>query len=376
METSNEYLEQINEILSLLKEQSKRKAVLELLLGFSDNEEMRKVFLKTDIAKIMIRQLESEDTTDRDLILQIMINLSCEEIFQAKFIELNAIYRITHLLMQKIDKEVLKDDGEKKDNFDIATLSTKNDVDMKLIFDKYVINSETIKKNSTGGFQEVPYYFMILTNLTISEAGQKKFLNVEDEKITGIIFMKVLDKFFQYIYNEEFNFCSSLFANISSLKVGRELILEHKIFKIFLIHFDKMNNFKIVNLLRIIRNCCFEFETYKDDLLINDAILFSYLIKILVLTNITEKKELLDIGIFHIDNIYFPHFNQEAAQLDKETINDLVIDIFLVLTNIEEAISLMKSKDLYKAIKQIGVRIGDSENITNRLFVINNYLEN
>jgi hypothetical protein len=112
---------------------------------------------------------------------------------------------------------------------------------------------------------------MLLTNLTISEKGQAKFLNTENEKIKGIVLMKVLDKFFENIYSQDFNFCSNLLANATSHKEGRLLILENNIFKIFLIHFDKLNNFKITNMLRIFRNCCFEFEKHKDELLVYDV---------------------------------------------------------------------------------------------------------
>jgi hypothetical protein len=320
----------------------------------------------------MIRQLEAEDSEDRDLILQIIINLSGEENFQKTFISLNTIYRMCYLFMQRVEKELDSNRIEGISQF-YELRENKNKIDIKLILEKYVINPESI---NTGSLNEIPYYFMILTNLTISEEGQNKFLNLEDDKIQGIIFMKILDKYFQYIYNEEFNFCSNLIANISSIKEGRVMILEYKIFKILLIHFDKLNNFKIINTLRIIRNCSFEYEAFKDELLINDTKLFSYLIKILVLTNITDKKELQNIGISHIDEIYFPNFKPELAYQEKENINDLIFDIFLIFTNFEKGIDEMKNKDLYKAIQQVKSRLGEDENLKDRLFVINNYLEN
>lgn len=245
-----------------------------------------------------------------------------------------------------------------------------------LVEEKYVIDPENISKHSAGNLKEVPYYFMILSNLTVSEEGQKKFFNSDDEKIKGIVFLKILDKFFQYAYHEEFNFCSNLIANITSLKEGRTFLLDLKLFKVILYHFDKLNNFKVINMLRIIRNCCFEFETHKEDILMKDAVLFSYLIKIFVLTNIKEKKELQTLGIAHIDEIYFTHFSHELAQDNKDTITDLIIDIFLVLTNVEEAVEHMKKKDLYKAITELSHRLPNDTHLRDRLFVINNYLEN
>jgi hypothetical protein len=378
MEKEDATIDQIKTLLNFIKEKDKRKTVLEVLLGISDNEDLQRIFLKTDFAKTMIRQLEAEDTEDRELILQIIINLSGGDYVQKQFLELNTIFRISQLLLERIGKEVTKESENQNsdDIYDLVSGGKKEGANIQYILNKYVIDSESIKKSSRGEFFEVPYYLMILTNLTIPEEGQKKFLNFGDEKIEGIIFMKVLDKFFQYIYNDEFNFCSNLIANISSLKKGRQMILEFKIFKIFLLHLDKLNNFKIVNLLRVIRNCCFEYEAHKDEILIKNALLFSYLMKILILVNITDKKELQDVGIFHIDSIYFTHFDPEAAQIEKETINDLIVDTFVILTNLPEAIDHMKSKDLHKAFSIIGNRISTNENLINRIFVINTFLEN
>jgi hypothetical protein len=216
---------------------------------------------------------------------------------------------------------------------------------------------------------------MLLTNLTITEEGQNRFLNTENEKIKGIVFMKVLDKFFENLYNDEFNFCSNLIANITSCKEGRELLLEYNIFNIFLIHFDKLNNFKVTNILRIFRNCVFEFEKYKEQLLSNDAKMFNLIIKILLLTNVTHKKELLDIGLSYIDEIYLPSFDTDIAASEREVINDIIIDIFLVLTNDEEAVKFMREKELKKIIDLIKNRLTEDDNLKDRLFVITNYLE-
>jgi hypothetical protein len=128
--------------------------------------------------------------------------------------------------------------------------------------------------------------------------------------------------------------------------------------------------------LRIFRNCCFEFETYKEQLLVSDAKLFSLLIKVLIVTNLSSGKEIQEIGLEHIDEIYFTHLNQEAFLQEKETINDLIIDIFLVLTNLQDAIDLMKEKGLGKVLGKIKSRLQEDENLRDRLFVISNYLEN
>jgi len=250
---------------------------------------MRKLLLLTDICRIMIREVEAENE-NRDLVLQIMINLSGDELFQPRLLEFNSIYRISNLLYQKMPKEL----GSQNSNSDKENLkkeidlfamehglldykSKEENIKVKFSLEKYQIDSEANKelfnRNSNGTivFKEIPYYLMILSNLTISEEGQKKFLNVEDEKIKGVVFMKIIEKFFDNIYAPEFDFCSNLLANATALKEGRCLLLELQIFKIFLKSFDKMNNHKIVNILRLFRNCCFEFEAFKEELLINNV---------------------------------------------------------------------------------------------------------
>ena len=67
----------------------------------------------------MIRQLENEDSQDRDLVLQIIINLSSEEKFQKIFLSLNSSYRICQLLFSRIEKD-MKKEKEPEDVFDVS----------------------------------------------------------------------------------------------------------------------------------------------------------------------------------------------------------------------------------------------------------------
>ncbi len=147
---------------------------------------------------------------------------------------------------------------------------------------------------------------MLLCNLSSYEKGQISLLDLqnEEEKFHGVVFFRLLDKFFEYIHHNSFNFCSSIVANVSSLKQGREIILSNKIFQIFLIRFDRMNAMKTMNIMRFIRNCSFEYEKYVDDFLSNDGILFKYLIKLLCIINSSEDKGNL-IKNEELDNICF-----------------------------------------------------------------------
>lgn len=352
-----------------------------------DNEEMRKLLLLTDICRIMIREVEAEDNSNRDLILQIMINLSSDELFQPRLIEFNSIYRICSILYKKLQTNQEKESI--KNEIDLFAMEhglleeknkTSDNVKVNFQLEKYQIDSEVNKEifnNSKNDiFKEIPYYLMILSNLTISEEGQKKFLNVEDEKIKGVVLVKIIDKFFENILAPEFDFCSNLLANSTALKEGRTTLLDLQIFQIFLKCFDKMNNHKVLNTLRLFRNCCFEFETYKDELLINNGILFNLIIKIFILANANSRKDLENIGIEKIDGIYFPDFKIEKANEEREIINDLIVDIFLILTNEPQAVEYMKEKNLLEAFNKMKIRETNDENLKDRIFVICNYLEN
>jgi hypothetical protein len=276
-----------------------------MLLSLIDNEEMRKNLVETDICRIIIREVEA-DNDHRELVLQIMINLSGDELFQKKFLEFNSIYRICNLLYQKLPKELESEKSQLRKEvdlfaFDHGLLDPDNDsgkVKVNFQMEKYLINPKTNSDgslNSNHVFKEVPYYLMILTNLTISEEGQKKFLNLEDEKIKGIVFLKLLEKFFDNVYSPEFDFCANLIANATALKEGRVLLLELEVFKVFLVNLDKMNNHKVINLLRVFRNCCFEFEKFKDDLLIYNVFIknikyYLYLTLFFLIFNLTIGK--------------------------------------------------------------------------------------
>ncbi len=71
----------------------------------------------------MIRQIENDESQDRELILQIIINLSSDENFQNVFLDLNAPYRLCYLLFNRIDKEIVKEKKETEINEEIFDLA-------------------------------------------------------------------------------------------------------------------------------------------------------------------------------------------------------------------------------------------------------------
>ena len=112
-----------------------------------------------------------------------------------------------------------------------------------------------------------------------------------------------------------------------------------------------MNSMKTMNIIRLIRNCSFEYKDYVKDFLEKDSIMFKYLIKLLCLINNADDDKL---GIEEIDNIIFTNFDvKEMTEDDKEIMNDLIVDVFLILTNSPEAVNEMKNKKVKECIELI-----------------------
>ena len=367
------YKNQIKSILECLKSPMARPKALEAILGLCESEELTEIFISLELPKIMVRLLENEDIKEKDQVLQILINISGKESYLPHFLKINTIHRILNLIFKTIKHEFEEKDKEK--NIKIEKYESPDDVilesldkmlgkdllyengkifDVKMEFDKYVINAD--KVTDLKGMENETFlnlYFMFLCNLTSYEPGQKNMLDLQNENknFHGVVFFKLLDKFFEYIYHNSFNFCSAIIANISSLKEGRKLILENKIFKIFLIRFDKMNAMKTINIIRLIRNCSFEYKDYVQDFLEKDSIMFKFLIKLLCLINNADDDKL---GIEEIDNIYFNNFDvKDLTEDDKETLNDLIVDVFLILTNSAEAVDEMKNKKVKECIELV-----------------------
>ena len=383
---------QIKAIIECLKSPAARKQALEIILGLIESKELTDIFIEIELPKIMIRLVENEDIKEKDIIIQILINLSTNEKYLDSFLKLNTFHRILSIVFHLIKTELNKED-KTYDNVDDLILDSldnnpllKNgqEFNVNFEFEKYVINSSKI--TDPHGFENETYlnlYFIILSNLTSFDVCKEYFLdlNNSNKNVHGILFFKLLDKYFENIQNNSFNFCSSLISNVTSIKEGRILILENKIFKIFLILFEKMNKMKIINNLRLIRNCVFEYEKFIDEILIKDGILINFLEKILLLNNNYDNKNIFD----NLNNINFNEFENEINNNnnneEKEIINELIMDIFLILSNNNKSVNEMKNKNLLKIIENLEEKLKDIknnnenlENMKDRLMVLKDIL--
>ena len=102
---------------------------------------------------------------------------------------------------------------------------------------------------------------MLLTNITISEEGQKHL--VGEGKTKGLIVENLFGMFSFFLKSATFDFISNVLANITGVKEGRDLIYEHKIFEkiVDMIRYEKVNHHRRKHLLECLRNLAFEYES-------------------------------------------------------------------------------------------------------------------
>ena len=396
--TKQVYKSQLSSVIECIKSPLAREKSLEALLSLCNSEELIDIFIELELPKIMIRCLENEDIKEKELILKILINISGIEKYIKSFIEINVFHRLLSIIFKIIKNNYDTNNNKDKtydnvddlilDSLDMNSQNLNNNnnnnisFDVKMVFDKYELHNINLIK----GFENETYlnlYFIILSNLTSFDVCKEYFLdlNNSNKNVHGILFFKLLDKYFENIQNNSFNFCSSLISNVTSIKEGRILILENKIFKIFLILFEKMNKMKIINNLRLIRNCVFEYEKFIDEILIKDGILINFLEKILLLNNNYDNKNIFD----NLNNINFNEFENEINNNnnneEKEIINELIMDIFLILSNNNKSVNEMKNKNLLKIIENLEEKLKDIknnnenlENMKDRLMVLKDIL--
>jgi len=69
--------------------------------------------------------------------------------------------------------------------------------------------------------------FMFLTNLTVDESGQSHILGLDgDIKLKGAIMENFFGMFIYFKESTEFDFMANVLSNVSSLKAGREFLIE------------------------------------------------------------------------------------------------------------------------------------------------------
>jgi len=148
-----------------------------------------------------------------------------------------------------------------------VTMNMKTDQSTHAAFNEdekiYEIRNR-VKKTGEGmsGYEDIELCIMVLTNVTVSEEGQKHLLG--NDKTKGLILDNLFGMFCYFIKSGIFDFVANIFANISAIKEGRELIItsQTKILAkiIDMIRYEKVNQHRRIHLLECLRNIAFEYE--------------------------------------------------------------------------------------------------------------------
>ena len=131
MESTNQteiYKNQIKTVLECFKSPMARPQALQAILGLCESEQLTEIFISLELPKILIRLLENEDIKEKDIILQILINLSLKEIYLESFLKINTFHRIINLIFQIIKKEL--DTKKKNSNDSEKIFETPDDIEL------------------------------------------------------------------------------------------------------------------------------------------------------------------------------------------------------------------------------------------------------
>ena len=122
---------------------------------------------------------------------------------------------------------------------------------------------------------------MFYTNLTTTESGQEHLLG--DKNAKGAILENILGMFIYFKTNPTFDFVANIYANISSLKAGRQWVIESGQLRsiVLCLQLPDISDQRRKNLLACLRNVCFEYEKYEKDFI--QMNLLQVIVKLLVI---------------------------------------------------------------------------------------------
>ena len=114
--------------------------------------------------------------------------------------------------------------------------------------------------------QIIELSFMLISNFTTNDAGQRHLLGIEgDQKYKFIIAESFFGMFCYFSKNSIFDFVSNIMANLSCLKEGREFMINNKYIEAIVIQMVTYNlsTHRRKFLIQTLRNLLFEYEKYE-----------------------------------------------------------------------------------------------------------------
>lgn len=114
----------------------------------------------------------------------------------------------------------------------------------------------------------IEHSFMLLSNVTGQEVGQKHLLGVAADgkgKFAFIIAESIFGMFCYFTKNQSFDFVANVMANLAGQQDGRKFMIDHKYIEAISVQMltKQLNGHRRKYLIQCMRNLLFEYETFE-----------------------------------------------------------------------------------------------------------------
>lgn len=244
--------EQIKAVLQYLQKKETRIQALDIVLAYTATKDNRALFTGLDICKILLRLLPEEGAGVAQKVAQCLINFSTDPDYQKDLIKLNVGGRIFDFL---------------KDHVQMNMKAVEDSGHAAFIEDKkiYEIRALTLAKNdSQGVYDSIELCLMLLTNVTVSEEGQKHLIG--EGRTKGLILDNLFGMFCFFLKSGIFDFISNILANVTALKEGRDVVNDFKMLPkiVDMLRWEKVSIHRRKHLLDCLRNVAFGYEALES----------------------------------------------------------------------------------------------------------------
>ena len=126
----------------------------------------------------------------------------------------------------------------------------------------YQIRQLALAKNdSQAALEAIELCLMLLTNVSVSEEGQKHVLG-EGQRTRGIIMENLFGMFCYFLKSGVFDFISNILANATALKEGRDIVMEYDMLPkiVDMLRWNKVSIHRRKHLIEAVRNIAFGYE--------------------------------------------------------------------------------------------------------------------
>ena len=128
----------------------------------------------------------------------------------------------------------------------------------------YEIRAKALAKNdSQAVYDAIELCIMLLTNVTVSEEGQKHLIG--DGRTKGLIIDNLFGMFCYFLKSGVFDFVANIMANVTALQEGREVIVEYQMLPkiIDMLRWNKVSVHRRKHLIECLRNVAFGYEAFE-----------------------------------------------------------------------------------------------------------------